>query len=357
MAWRRLPLLVPAIALLALGVWAGLVRIGWQLPQGRLDLVTYHGPLLVFGFLGTVVSLERAVALRRRWGYAAPGASLVGTALLLAGVRQGIGELFLLLAGLVLVALFALILRSQPTAAHATLALGAVGWVVSVGLWLGGQTIVQIVPWWAAFLVLTIAGERLELAALGRLTRAGRAWFLALNLVLGVALVLTAAGAGAGPRLLGIGWIALAAWLFRFDIARRTIRRRGLPRFAAIALLAGYFWLAVGGVAWTAYGEALFGPHRDIELHAIFVGFVFSMIFGHAPVIFPGVLGVLIPFRRIFYVHLSVLHVGLALRVAGDLDGSARLARIGGLVNATAILLFLIATAMTAGIATARRRR
>ena len=42
MAWRRLPLLVPAVALLALGVWAGLVRIGWQLPQGRLDLVTYH---------------------------------------------------------------------------------------------------------------------------------------------------------------------------------------------------------------------------------------------------------------------------------------------------------------------------
>jgi hypothetical protein len=30
------------------------------------------------------------------------------------------------------------------------------------------------------------------------------------------------------------------------------------------------------------------------------VGFVFSMIFGHAPVIFSAVLGVAIPFRRLF---------------------------------------------------------
>lgn len=65
------PLVALALAALAAGVWGGLVR---------------------FGFLGTVVSLERAVALARRWGYLAPAGTFAGAGLLLAGVRQGIGR-------------------------------------------------------------------------------------------------------------------------------------------------------------------------------------------------------------------------------------------------------------------------
>jgi hypothetical protein len=61
-------------------------------------------------------------------------------------------------------------------------------------------------------------------------------------------------------------------------------------------------------------------------------------------VIFPGVLGIRIPFRRVFYAHLGLLHAGLVLRIAGDLSGSYDAARWGGLVNATAITLFLLAT-------------
>ena len=53
-------------------------------------------------------------------------------------------------------------------------------------------------------------------------------------------------------------------------------------RYVAVCLLAGYFWLAVGG-ALVALQVAY-----DAALHAIFVGFVFSMVFGHAPVILPA---------------------------------------------------------------------
>jgi hypothetical protein len=83
--------------------------------------------------------------------------------------------------------------------------------------------------------------------------------------------------------------------LARNQIARRTGGGAGLPRFVACALLAGYVWLAVGGVLWARDGAAVAGPAHDAELHAIFLGFVFSMIFGHAPVIFPGVLGLAMP--------------------------------------------------------------
>jgi len=340
----RFPLLALGMAALFCGVWAGLYRFGWSLPQGRANLAELHGPLMVFGFLGTVISLERAVALRRAWGYLAPAGTLVGAGLLFAGVRQGAGQLALLVAGCVLVALFVLILRTHATASGATLALGAVLWVVGVALWLAELAFVQVVPWWAGFLVLTIVGERLELAALGRLTRGGRVAFAALTAVLLAGLALDAADAGAGIRLAGAALAGYALWLARFDIARRTLRRPGLPRFVALALLPGYVWLGVGGILWLRDGAAIAGPAHDAELHAIFLGFVFSMIFGHAPVIFPGVLGLAIPFRRVFYGHLALLHAGLVLRIAGDLGGDFDLARTGGLLNAVAIGVFLVAT-------------
>src|SRR5579875_1134904 len=343
----RFPLLVLAIASLVAAVWAGLLRLGWSLPQGRPNLAELHGPLMVFGFLGTVVSLERAVALRRAWGYLAPAGTLAGAALLLAGLRQGTGELVLLAAGCVLVALFVLILRTQTTAPAATLLLGAVAWVVGDALWLHGDPLVQVVPWWSAFLVLTIVGARLELAAMSRLTRSGRLLFLALTLLFLAGLACTASDEETGIRLAGAALAGYALWLARFAVARQTVRRAGLP---------GYVGLGVGGLLWLRDGAALAGFVHDAELHAIFLGFVFSMIFGHAPVIFPGVLGVSIPYRRPFYLHLGLLHAGLALRVGGDLAGSATAARWGGLVNATAIALFLVSTLASAALARRSRR-
>ncbi len=355
-ARARFPLLGLGLAALFCGVWAGLLRFGWSLPTGRANLIELHGPLMVFGFLGTVVSLERAVALRRPWGFLAPAGTLAGAALLFAGVRQGVGELVLALAGCVLVGLFVVIMRAHGTAANATLLLAAALWVVGDALWLHGDDLVQVVPWWAGFLVLTIVGERLELAAMGRLTGAGRLVFGALTLLLLAGLALDAANADAGIRVAGAALLGYALWLARFDVARRTVRRPGLPRFVALALLPGYAWLGVGGVLWLRHGAVLAGPAHDAELHAIFLGFVFSMIFGHAPVIFPGVLGLSIPFRRVFYGHLGLLHAGLALRIAGDLGGSFDAARWGGLLNATAIGLFLVATIGSAALAQRARR-
>lgn len=351
----RFPLLALGLASLVCGVWAGLLRFGWSLPNGRANLIELHGPLMVFGFLGTVISLERAVALRRAWGYLAPAGTIAGTALLLAGVRQGIGELVLTGAGCVLAGLFVVILRTHATASVATLMLGALLWVVGGVLWMSGDPLVQVVPWWAGFLVLTIVGERLELAAMGRLTSRGRGMFVTLTLLLLAGLALSAADADAGIRVAGAALAGYALWLARFDIARKTVRRPGLPRFVALALLPGYAWLGVGGILWLRYGAVGAGPLHDAELHAIFLGFVFSMIFGHAPVIFPGVLGIAIPFRRLFYLHLSLLHAGLALRIGGDLAGSVAAARWGGLLNATAIGLFLLATIASAALA--RRTR
>jgi hypothetical protein len=346
----RFPLLAAAVGALTIGIWGGLERIGWQLPAQHGEPIALHGPLMVFGFLGTLVSLERAVALRRWWGYLAPLLTLGGVALLLAGDGRA-GRTALLAAGLVLVALFMLILCAHVTGATLTLTLAALLWCGGVSFWLAGRDLVEVVPWWTGFLVVTILGERLELAALSRLTTTGRFTFAVQTVLLIVGLV---SGGRRGAQLLGVALVAFSLWLLRFDISRHTVKRPGLPRFVAVSLLIGYGWLLLGGVLWLRYGLDVAGPSRDAELHAVFVGFVFSMIFGHAPVIFPAVLGVAIPFRRLFYVHLALLHVGVALRVSGDLGGDAAIARDGALLNAIAIGVFFV---LTAGSALARSKR
>src|SRR3972149_6584847 len=51
-----------------------------------------HGPLMVSGFLGTLIALERAVALRARWTYIGPLLTSLGGLFLALGVGGEIGR-------------------------------------------------------------------------------------------------------------------------------------------------------------------------------------------------------------------------------------------------------------------------
>src|SRR5262245_50372842 len=78
--WRPLrlvPLGIAAGALLA-GLWVGLTRLGLALPGGMPALAEFHGALMISGFLGTVIGIERAVAIGPWWAYLAPLCSAVG---------------------------------------------------------------------------------------------------------------------------------------------------------------------------------------------------------------------------------------------------------------------------------------
>jgi len=90
-----------------------------------------------------------------------------------------------------------------------------------------------------------------------------------------------------GGVLYGVALAAFAVWFGVFDIARRTALTHGLSRYMAVCLLCGYAWLGLAGVAWA--GTAVGCPGRDMALHALGLGFIMSMIMGHAPVILPAV--------------------------------------------------------------------
>jgi hypothetical protein len=140
---------------------------------------------------------------------------------------------------------------------------------------------------------------------------------------------------------MGVGLVVLALWLGRYDIARRTVRGHGLTRYIAAGLLAGYVWMLVAGALAMAFGAVTAGPRYDALLHSMFLGFVMSMIFAHAPIILPAVTGLSVPYRRAFYAHLALLHVALVLRVASDLLGWTDGRQWGGLMSVFAILLFM----------------
>ena len=89
------------------------------------------------------------------------------------------------------------------------------------------------------------------------------------------------------------------------------------------------------------YGGVVAGPHYDALLHALFLGFVFTMILGHGPIIFPAIIGRPVPYHPVFYTPLCLLHASLLLRVGGDVLGWQVGHQWGGLLNAVAILLFL----------------
>lgn len=337
-----LPFLLLSILALIFGLWAGLLRLGWVLPVLRSNLPTSHGALMISGFLGTLITLERVAALRQRWMLAAPLLTGLGSALGLALPGSALGPTLITMGSLVAVAILIVIVRRETQLFTVVMAVGALSWLAGNLLWLTGAALNRLVWWWAAFLILTIAGERLELSRVLRPKRWHYTLFTgaALLFITGVALYSWQPRSGAW--LTGVGMLVLSAWLLRFDIAAFNLRHPNpLTRYIALCLFLGYLWLGVSGVLLLAFGVQAAGFLYDAILHTLFLGFVFSMIFGHAPIIFPALTGIQIHYRPLLFLPLALLHGSLALRVAADLSGWHTGRMWGGLLNEIALVLFM----------------
>lgn len=341
---RRLAFLIPGgIALLA-GLDAALLLLGLPAPITAERLPQLHAPLMVFGFIGTVVVLERAVAARRWWGFVSPAALGLGALALLSPLPVQVGQLSIVFGLAVLLAIYRLVWVKQSSTAIAVQSLGALSGLAGGILWLAGVAVPLLAPAMTAFLVLTIAGERLELARISPTVnaRAERS-----SLGCAVALAGTAAAAVLWPAygypLFGLSLVMLVVWLFRHDVATRLARSRGLPRYMAVCLLAGYGWLAIAAGIWLVAGPVTSGAGYDAALHSVFLGFVMSMIMAHAPVILPAVIRRPLPYRWFLYLPVALLHGSLLLRVVvGDGRGISGLVQLGGALNVAAVLLFVV---------------
>lgn len=338
----RLPLLLLGMLSLVAGVLAGLARLGWVTPDITAEAASGHGVLMISAFLGTVISLERAVALARRWAYLAPLVAGFSGLALLAGAPLLLSQVLAIAAATIMVGASLQVLKRVFATFTVVLVIGAACWLVGSLVWLLDGSLGAVVPWWLGFLILTIAGERLEMTRfLPTPPGAAKLFALIVTLILVGAAIAFWRLAG-GLALFSAGMLALALWLLRYDLARHNVHQQGLTRFIAVCLLSGYGWLALAGGLGLAGGLLPGHPWRDATLHGVCLGFVFSMILGHAPIIFPAVVRVKIPYTPVLYLPLVVLHGSLVLRVCGSLADRFPLRHLGGLLNGVALALFIV---------------
>lgn len=348
-AWRRLRLIPLAIAVIAMifGLWTGLQRLGLPLPGTSYPPSDLHSAFMIAGFLGTVISLERAVAYGRGWAYAAPAFSGFGAVMLISNTPD-LAALAFIAASAVLLAVTVCIALRQFAMFTVVLAIAAACWTIGTILWASGQSMPSVVGWWLNFLILTIAAERLELSRILRVTSVSQAIFFFLTLLLLVGAARAELGNSSSP-LTAAGLIGFAAWMLHHDIARRTIRQTGQPRFSAYSILLGHGWLAVAGLTLSATSTGLLMSSYDATIHAVAIGFVLSMIFGHAPIILPAVTGIRIQFSRMSYIPLALLHLSILIRVVSDLVGWTEYRVAGGILTIVALAgyaLTVIATTL-----------
>ena len=296
--------------------------------------------LLVLGFVGTVVALERAVALRHPAGFAAPAGLGLGGLLLISPVPLTAGRPALCLGALAMVGVYVPLWRRQRDDAVLVQAFGAVLAAGAALLWLADVGIPVLLPWLVGFVVLTIGGERLELARLAMGPRAGSA-FLALSAALVAGVV--AALLWPGPAIRSSGSRCSPWWAGSPCTTSRGGRsgppgcavRRGVP--------AGRLRLARGGgglLAARRRGAGRTGVRRRRarrvpRLHPI-------DDHGARPGDPAAVLRRPLPYHPAMIAPAALLHGSLALRLwAGDAHGARLAWQVGGILNITAVLLFV----------------
>ena len=317
-------------ALLLLGVWS---------PVMSTRLSKWHGPLMVLGFVGTVICLERAVALGHRLAYLVPAMSGFGVIVLLAplpfdSARAGLA--LLTLAQLGLLTIYVPLWRRSHDDAVVIQGAGAFCAAGAAALLTTGAHVSQIVGWLACYMILTICGERLELS---RLTMARNRALSALCLAVVAALLVSVVSPAIGWRVLGVVLIGLAVWLCRHDVARGDLRRGGQAAYIGTLLMIGYLWLATAGIVCTIQRPPTSRNGYDAVVHSLFLGFTMGMILGHAPIILPAVLQVRLEWTTWFWLPAFLLEASLLVRIGiGDgLDRSAAV-QAGGTVNVLSLL-------------------
>lgn len=368
----RLALLAAGAVCLLAGLDAALLRLGvWAPVAGTLSvrLGALHGPLMLVGFLGAVIALERAVASRRWWSYLAPALLAGGCLMLLVGSPLVVGQAVIVAGSCVLLAVYAGVYRRAPSVAldveamaGACLTLGCLVWSAQCAQAASRTAVVdpaagvvQAVPLWLLFPVLTIVGERLELARVAFLDPVVERTVRALSAVAVLAACMSLLTATAhlvlGAALAGLG--VVMAW---YDVARRTIRSAGTAgapvRYAAASMLAGYAWLLLAAVVWVLTPLTGQSAAYEVVIHALALGYAFSMILAHAPTIVPAIVHRRLTYHRLMWVPFALLHAGLAVRVLGLMIGQARAWQAGGVLGVLAVLTFLavsLTRALTGG--------
>jgi hypothetical protein len=335
----RLPFVILAILSLIVGLLAGLQRIGWSLPVSEVS--PSHGAIMVGGFLGTLITLEKVIPLKKNILYVIPLISGGSIILFIAGMLQ-YSLISLLIASVGLSIIFLIHWIQEQSVIYAMMLIGAVCWFIGNILLLKNNFYPASIPWWMTFALLLITSERLELMKFLPVSQAQKLIFMGVLLTFLLGCVFSFHGIG--NYLSAVALVASSIWLMRHDMIAINVKKIGLLKYVGISLLTGYFALLMSGFFLLALTNQSLG--YDILIHSFFIGFVFSMIFAHGPIILPGVLGISVkPFHTILYFWLVLLHASWIVRVFADTALNMHLRMYAGLISAIAIVGYFLSIA------------
>lgn len=345
-------ILVVILLLLLAGVGAGLLRLDWQLGIASEHYLSQHGPLMLSGLLASVIAAERAMALsifdprprsqlRGLLRYLIPLLGVSGSLMLLWPGQARLGLWVITASSLGLLALMLYILDISPGLYTLLMAIGAAGWAFGNLLWLGGMDYPTLLPTWAVFVILTIAGERFALLHVHPTNRPMLGAFYAGSGLVIASALLTPLNTNLAVRGSGLGALISAYWLLKFDAARSNARMTGLSRFSAWMVLAGFIWLGLYGLIALRVGYIPTGSIQDALTHSLLIGFAIGMLMANSPFQFPAVLG-----RKTVYhpwmLSLAIgFHLTLALRILSDVTQWHAGWQWGSLLNTAFGLLFI----------------
>ena len=337
----RLPFILFAILCLVTGLWTGLSRIGWDIYISPAS--AHHGAIMVGGFLGTLIALEKVIPLKKPMLFAIPLVSAFSVVLFILN-RPFFATSLLIIASIGLTVVFLHYLKREPSLIYGLMVAGALQWLIGNVMLLTKQFYPLAFPWWVGFILFVIVSERLELMKFLPVSKSKKNLFVMFLILFVVGVLISFHGIG--NIVAGISLICISLWLMRNDLIGITIRKNDLPKFVAISLLAGYTALLLAGILFVTFSNEWLA--YDAIVHTFFIGFVFSMIFAHGPIILPGVLGSSIkPFHKILYLWLFLLHSSWLLRIFSDAFANLPLRRMSGALSAMAILAYLITLFLT----------
>ena len=357
----RMVLLIGAGLAAMLGLVAALIRADLIHPSGKVPLADLHGGLMVYGFLGAAIGLERAVAYRSggsskpTWGFLAPASGLLGSLLCLlslmvsspaaapAWVRvEFFGGIPWTLSMLVLTAMYLAIWRRQPSAEVLIQVLGSLVGLVGAAGWVAGLDAAVLAPTWLFFLVLTIVGERVELARAVFSDVRLESGILGLSLLAVLMLPVQAMAPSVGYPLLGLSLGLLLLVMASHDVAKGTFRHGGLPGFMGTCMLSAYAWGLLAALIWMLAPLDSSTYWGDMALHALAVGFIMTMVIAHVCMIVPSVIRRPLPFHPLLWGAWAFMQVGLLIRLLGAIRLYTPLWKVGNLLNVLGILSMML---------------
>lgn len=321
---------------LLLAIWSGWVRLGWSLPITTVS--AHHGALMVGSFLSTLIFLERAVTFKNKWVLLLPIVNGLSAVFFIAGLYS-VAQWMLIAGSTGFVAMCTYFIYQYKELYYYVFLSGAICLLIGNALLLSTAFYPNAVNWWMAFLLCTIVAERLELSRFLALTNYKRIELLISLAIVFLALLLPFHLYG--NFVFAAGLALTSIWLLRYDMAWHSLKVRGQHRYSAQLLITGYVWLLLTAALIPQANKFVFG--YDAVLHSFFIGFVFSMIFSHAPIILPAVLKLPVKlFRPVLYAWFALLQLSLVLRMAGDILINMEMRKWSGMLNGVSILGFFI---------------